>query len=95
MRRYLELVVDDEEIVGTEGLGQRVRLTAQLPDVVGVREARKVGVLRRPVLGVRRGRVSVPLRIDLELAQGVRVALGSWFRTRCVGCPTSCASMSS
>ena len=34
--RHLEFVVDDEEVIGAEGLCQGVRLAAQLPDVVGV-----------------------------------------------------------
>ena len=47
-------MVDDQEIVGAEGLGQRVRLARKLPDVVGVGEAGEVGELRGAMLGVRR-----------------------------------------
>ena len=75
VRRYLELVVNDQEVVASQGLGKRVGLSAQLPDVVGMGEAGKVGVLRRAVLSVRRRGVGVALRVDLELAQRVSVGV--------------------
>ena len=74
--RYLELVVNDQEIVGAERLRQRVRLALKLPDVVGVGEPGEVRGLRGAVLGIRRGGVGVPLRVDLELAQGVGAGVG-------------------
>ena len=39
---YLELVIHDQEIVAAQRLRQRVRLPAQLPDVIGVGEPGKV-----------------------------------------------------
>ena len=74
--RYLQLVVNDQEIVGAESLGQRVRLARKLPNVVGVGEPREVGGLCGTVLGVRRGGIGVPLRVDLKLAQGVGAGVG-------------------
>ena len=59
VRRYLELMVNNQEVVASQGLGKRVRFAAQFPDVVGVSEAGKVGVLRRAVLSVRCGGVGV------------------------------------